>query len=170
MTSWTAQNYNGFDCAGPLGLSDGYLYHTAPSGEFLKGLTNSGIHSRNMPSSCLGHIRQGRVGSLTLGRPHMGMFLFGPELCYWVFQYHCVCADAPISNQFWNTGPLSMWSHYRRPMGSLRPPDWVTPKNGHLPCLNTPWRCCGCSLYQCVLIAYNIPNLKAVCIQQYNLC
>ncbi len=43
--------------------------------------------------------------------------------CYWVFQYHCVCADASIFNQFWNTDPHLAVAHYRHPISSLGPPD-----------------------------------------------
>ena len=47
------------------------------------------------------------------------MFLFGLS----VFQYHCVCADASIFNQFWNTDPHLAVAHYRRPIGLSKAPQ-----------------------------------------------
>ena len=62
------------------------------------------------------------------------MFLFGLS----VFQYHCVCADASIFNQFWNTDPHLAVAHYRRPNGLPGSPRLGSPREMVTYLVSTP--------------------------------
>lgn len=92
-----------------------------------------------MPPSCLGHVRQSTVRLNHTRAPTYGNVSIRPRTPWnWVFQYHCVCVDASISNQFWNTDPHLPVAHYRRPNGLPKAPRLGSPKEGALTlCLDT---------------------------------
>ena len=86
-----------------------------------------------MPPSCLGHVRQSTVRLNHTRAPTYGNVSIRPRTPWnWVFQYHCVCVDASISNQFWNTDPHLTVAHYRRPIGLSKAPRLGNPKEWSL--------------------------------------
>ena len=94
------------------------------------------------------------------------MFLFGLS----VFQYLCVCVDASISNQFWNTDPHLTVAHYRRPIGLSKVPQLGGLKEGALTlCLNTSWKVLRLPIVPVCSYFIQFSTLKVVCIQRLNL-
>ena len=94
------------------------------------------------------------------------MFLFGLS----VFQYHCVCADASIFNQFWNTDPHLAVAHYRRPNGLPKAPRLGSLKEGALTlCLDTSWKVLRLPIVPVWSYFIQFSTLKVVCIQRLKL-
>jgi hypothetical protein len=54
-------------------------------------------------------------------------------------------------------------------MGSLGPPDWVVPRKVHLPFSQHPLEGAAAAHYTSVFLFHTAFQLKAVCIQRYNL-
>ena len=96
------------------------------------------------------------------------MFLFGLS----VFQYHCVCVDASISNQFWNTDPhlAVAQAHYRRPIGLSKAPRLGSLKEGSLTlCLDTSWKVLRLPIVPVCSYFIQFSTLKVVRIQRLKL-